>query len=129
LGWSGLWIGFALSTVLLWHGTFTINSLSHMLGNQRYDAGDDSRNNWLLALITLGEGWHNNHHYYMSSARQGFYWWEIDVSYYVLKLFGAVGLIWEIREPPARVFDYAARRPAAVAPTSDTPQITPAKAA
>jgi stearoyl-CoA desaturase (delta-9 desaturase) len=105
LGWSGLWIGFALSTVILWHGTFTINSLSHLFGSQRYDAGDDSRNNWLLALITMGEGWHNNHHYYMGSTRQGFYWWEIDATYYVLRCLGFFGLIWDIREPPARAFD------------------------
>jgi stearoyl-CoA desaturase (delta-9 desaturase) len=105
LGWSGLWIGFALSTVFLWHGTFTINSLSHLFGNQRYDAGDDSRNNWLLAIITMGEGWHNNHHYYMGSTRQGFYWWEIDVTYYVLKVLSFCGLIWDIKAPPARAYD------------------------
>ncbi|HEV8244740.1 MAG TPA: acyl-CoA desaturase, partial [Polyangiaceae bacterium] len=75
MGWSGLLIGFFLSTVLLWHGTFTINSLSHMLGKPRYDAGDASKNNWLLAIITMGEGWHNNHHHFMNSTRQGFFWW------------------------------------------------------
>jgi stearoyl-CoA desaturase (delta-9 desaturase) len=105
MGWSGLFIGFGLSTVLLWHGTFTINSLAHMLGKPRYDAGDDSKNNFLLALITLGEGWHNNHHYFMGSTRQGFFWWEIDISYYVLKVFSWIGLVWDIKEPPARVYD------------------------
>jgi stearoyl-CoA desaturase (Delta-9 desaturase) len=105
MGWSGLFIGFILSTVLLWHGTFTINSLSHMLGNQRYAAGDDSKNNWVLAIITMGEGWHNNHHHFMNSTRQGFYWWEFDMTYYVLRTFQAVGLVWDIMEPPARVYD------------------------
>jgi stearoyl-CoA desaturase (Delta-9 desaturase) len=107
MGWSGLLIGFFLSTVLLWHGTFTINSLSHMLGSQRYDANDTSKNNWVLAIITMGEGWHNNHHHFMNSTRQGFYWWEIDATYYVLRAFQAVGLVWDIKEPPARVYDSA----------------------
>ncbi len=105
MGWSGLFIGFALSTVLLWHGTFTINSLTHVIGKRRYATSDDSRNHWLLAIITLGEGWHNNHHYYQGCARQGFYWWEYDITYYVLRLLAAVGLIWDVREPPARVYD------------------------
>ncbi len=107
LGWSGLFIGFFLSTVLLWHGTFAINSLSHRVGTQRYDTGDASRNHWLLALLTLGEGWHNNHHFVMSSTRQGFYWWEVDVTYYLLRALAAVGVVWDLREPPARVFDPA----------------------
>lgn len=111
LGWSGLLIGFFLSTALLWHGTFTINSLSHMLGTKRYEAGDDSTNNWLLAIITMGEGWHNNHHHFMGSTRQGFYWWEVDVTYYILRAFQAVGLVWDIKEPPARVYDTARQLP------------------
>ena len=77
--------GFVVSTVLLYHATFTINSLCHLFGSRRYDTRDDSRNNWFLALITLGEGWHNNHHHYQSSANQGFFWWEIDISYYILR--------------------------------------------
>jgi stearoyl-CoA desaturase (Delta-9 desaturase) len=104
-GWSGLVIGFGLSTVLLWHGTFTINSLSHMLGKPRYKTGELSKNNWVLALITMGEGWHNNHHHFMNSTRQGFYWWEIDLTYYVLKGMSWLGLVWDLREPPARVYD------------------------
>jgi stearoyl-CoA desaturase (delta-9 desaturase) len=103
LGWSGLVVGFFLSTVLVYHGTFMINSLAHVYGKQRYVTGDDSRNNWLLALITLGEGWHNNHHHYQSSTRQGFRWWEIDVTYYILKAMSWVRLVWELREPPAEV--------------------------
>jgi stearoyl-CoA desaturase (delta-9 desaturase) len=102
-GWPGLVVGFFWSTVLLYHGTFFINSLAHVVGRQRYVTGDDSRNNWWLALITLGEGWHNNHHFYMSSTRQGFRWWEIDPTYYALKAMSWVGLVWDLREPPAAV--------------------------
>jgi stearoyl-CoA desaturase (Delta-9 desaturase) len=111
LGWSGLLIGFFLSTAILWHGTFTINSLSHMLGTQRYEAGDTSTNNWYLAIITMGEGWHNNHHHFMGSTRQGFYWWEIDITYYILRGLQAVGLVWDIKEPPARVYDVSTHLP------------------
>jgi stearoyl-CoA desaturase (Delta-9 desaturase) len=102
-GLPGLFTGFFLSTVILWHGTFTINSLSHVFGNRRYQTTDDSRNNWLLALITMGEGWHNNHHHYMLSTRQGFFWWEIDISYYCLKVLSWFGLVWDIREPPKEI--------------------------
>ena len=102
-GWSGLVVGFIWSTVLLWHGTFTINSLAHVIGSVRYKTKDDSKNHWLLALITLGEGWHNNHHYYQSSARQGFFWWEIDISYYIIKMLSFVGIVWDVREPPQHV--------------------------
>ncbi|MGJ8668009.1 MAG: acyl-CoA desaturase [Oceanococcus sp.] len=104
-GWSGFVVGFCLSTVLLWHSTFFINSLAHVYGKQRYLTGDDSRNNWWLALLTLGEGWHNNHHYYMASVRQGFYWWEIDVTYYLLKLLQLFGLVHDLKEPPAHIRD------------------------
>lgn len=102
-GWSALVIGFFLSTILLYHGTFTINSLSHVFGRRRFATSDTSRNNWLLAMITLGEGWHNNHHHYRSSTNQGFYWWEFDASYYVLRLLGLFGLVRETRRPPAEV--------------------------
>jgi stearoyl-CoA desaturase (delta-9 desaturase) len=94
-----LW-GYVVSTCVLMHATFTINSLAHVFGSRRYATTDTSRNNLLLALITFGEGWHNNHHHYMSSARQGFFWWEIDVSYYVLKVLSAVGLVWDLRPVP-----------------------------
>ena len=102
-GSFGLVWGFFVSTVLLWHGSFSINSLSHMFGNRRYATTDDSRNNWLLAVITTGEGWHNNHHHYQRSANQGFFWWEIDVTFYVLRALQAVGLIWDLRKPPETV--------------------------
>ena len=105
LGWSGLFIGFCLSTVLLWHGTFTINSLTHIVGKQRYVTGEYIKNSFILSLVTLGEGWHNNHHHYQASTRQGFYWWEIDITYYILKALSWVGLVWDLREPPARVYE------------------------
>jgi stearoyl-CoA desaturase (Delta-9 desaturase) len=97
-----LW-GYAFSTCLLLHATFTINSLAHLFGSRRYATTDTSRNNVFLALITLGEGWHNNHHHYMASARQGFFWWELDVSYYVLWALSKVGLVWDLRAVPEHV--------------------------
>jgi stearoyl-CoA desaturase (Delta-9 desaturase) len=102
-GWPLFVWGFCLSTVLLWHDTFTINSLSHLFGSRRYETSDTSRNNWLLALLTLGEGWHNNHHHYMASARQGFFWWEIDITYYTLKMLSWFGLVWDLRKVPAHM--------------------------
>lgn len=104
-GWSGLIVGFFWSTVLLWHGTFTINSLSHVFGGRRYATRDDSRNNALLALITLGEGWHNNHHYYPAAACQGFRWYEYDVTWYVLKLASWVGIASDLKRPPRWVVE------------------------
>jgi stearoyl-CoA desaturase (Delta-9 desaturase) len=95
--------GFLVSTVLLWHGSFSINSLSHMFGKRRYETSDDSRNNWALAILTTGEGWHNNHHHYQSSANQGFRWWEIDVTFYVLRVLEVFGLVWDLRRPPTAV--------------------------
>ncbi|SDF35960.1 stearoyl-CoA desaturase (delta-9 desaturase) [Bradyrhizobium brasilense] len=102
-GWPGLVVGFFWSTVLLYHATFCINSLAHVHGRRRYVTGDDSRNNWLLALFTMGEGWHNNHHAYQSSARQGFRWWEIDVTYYVLVTLSLLGIVWDLKAPPTQV--------------------------
>jgi len=102
-GLSGLIWGFVISTVALWHSTYSINSLAHVWGTRRYDTPDDSRNNALLGLLTMGEGWHNNHHHFCASARQGFLWWEIDLTYYILRGLQAVGLVWELREPPAHV--------------------------
>lgn len=102
-GLSGLLVGFCLSTVLVWHATFLVNSLAHVVGTRRFATADTSRNNWVIALFTLGEGWHNNHHHCMSSARQGFYWWEVDVTYYVLYVLGRMGVIWDLRPVPAGV--------------------------
>jgi stearoyl-CoA desaturase (delta-9 desaturase) len=106
LGTSGpqmlIW-GFFISSTVLFHATVTINSLDHMIGSRRYDTPDTSRNNWVLALITLGEGWHNNHHHYAISARQGFFWWEIDVTFYLLKLMSWLGIVSDLRPVPEHV--------------------------
>jgi len=102
-GFHALVWAFAVSQVLTWHGTFTINSLSHLWGGRRYKTGDDSRNNFVLAVITMGEGWHNNHHHYQVSARQGFFWWELDCTYYVLRVLAAVGLVWDLHGVPDHI--------------------------
>ena len=103
--WQMLVWGFCISTVALWHATFTINSLAHRFGSRRYATRDESRNNGWLALLTLGEGWHNNHHRYPAAARQGFYWWEIDISYLALKVLSALGIVWGLRPVPAAIRD------------------------
>lgn len=102
-GWPMLVVGFFWSTVVLYHCTFFINSLAHVHGRQRYVTGDDSRNNWWLAILTMGEGWHNNHHAYQRSMRQGFRWWEVDITAYVLTALSWVGLVWDLGQPPADV--------------------------
>lgn len=102
-GWSGLVVGFFWSTVLVYHATFCINSLAHVHGRKRYVTGDDSRNNWALALFTMGEGWHNNHHAFQSSVRQGFRWWEIDATYYILKALSGISVVWDLKTPPEQV--------------------------
>jgi stearoyl-CoA desaturase (delta-9 desaturase) len=123
-GWPGLFVGFFWSTVLLYHGTFCINSLAHVKGRKRYVTGDDSRNNWLLAIFTMGEGWHNNHHAYQSSVRQGFRWWEFDPTFYILTVLSWIGVVWDMKKPAhavlrneqrlgARVIDRAAAQLAA----------------
>lgn len=96
--------GFFISTVLAYHGTFAVNSLGHLFGRRRYPTKDNSRNNLLIALITLGEGWHNNHHYAPSSEQHGFYWWEIDISHYILKGLSWCGLVWDLQEPPSKAY-------------------------
>ena len=104
LGTSGpqmLAWGFFVSTVVLFHVTVTINSLAHRWGSRRFATHDDSRNNWVLALLTFGEGWHNNHHHYPGSVRQGFTWWEVDLTWYVLRAMSAVGLVWNLKTMPA----------------------------
>ena len=106
LGTNGLQLfvwGFVISTVVLFHGVATINSLSHVFGSRRFQTTDTSRNNWFLAIITLGEGWHNNHHHYCNSTRQGFFWWEIDITYYGLKMLEKLGLVWDLKPVPARM--------------------------
>jgi stearoyl-CoA desaturase (delta-9 desaturase) len=112
-GWPGLFWGFFLSTTLLWHSTYTINSLSHVFGKVRFQTGDRSKNNWMLALLTFGEGWHNNHHHYMASCRQGFRPWEIDITYYALRGLAALGVVRDLREPPAWMKETDASEPPA----------------
>jgi stearoyl-CoA desaturase (delta-9 desaturase) len=102
-GWSGLVVGFFASTVLLWHTTFSINSLAHLVGRRPYDTKDTSRNNRFLAVLTLGEGWHNNHHRYQAAARQGFRWWQLDITYYVLVVLSWLGIVRDLRPVPANV--------------------------
>lgn len=92
--------GFFVSTVVLFHATVTINSFAHRFGRRRFATRDDSRNNWVLALLTFGEGWHNNHHHYPGSARQGFRWWEVDFTYYTLKAMSALRLVWDLKPVP-----------------------------
>ena len=102
-GWQLLIWGYFLSTVILYHATFSINSLGHLYGSRRFSTKDNSRNNGWLALLTLGEGWHNNHHYWPSSARQGFLIHEIDITFYILKILERIGLIWNLRLPPVEL--------------------------
>ena len=104
-GWWALLWGFLVSNTLLWHGTFCVNSLAHAFGRRRYQTEDDSRNSFLIAIFTLGEGWHNNHHHYQRSERQGFYWWELDVTHMVLRVFSLFGLVRELHEPPRQIRD------------------------
>ena len=102
-GWGVfVWMGL-VATVALWHGTFVINSLCHVFGRRRFKTHDTSKNSLILALITFGEGWHNNHHYYPGSTRQGFYWWEIDLTYYSLKVLSWFGIVWDLNSVPERV--------------------------
>jgi stearoyl-CoA desaturase (delta-9 desaturase) len=114
-GWQMLVWGFFISTVFLLHGTLFINSLAHQMGSRRYNTGDDSRNSMVLALVTLGEGWHNNHHRYMNAARQGFYWWEIDPTYYALKALSWTRVIWNLRTVPEAAYREAEAREMSVA--------------
>lgn len=102
-GWPGLVIGFCWSTVAVWHVTFSVNSLCHLIGRRPHITGDQSRNNWLLALLTMGEGWHNNHHAYQASVRQGFRWWEYDPTFYILRVLSWFGLVWDLQVPPEAV--------------------------
>ena len=102
--------GFCVSTVVLYHCTFLVNSIAHRRGSRRYATKDESRNSFLLSLITFGEGWHNNHHRFPASARQGFFWWELDLSYYLLRMMQAVGLVWDLKPVPTRILDEGRER-------------------
>ena len=113
-GLPGLVWGFLVSTVALYHGTFLVNSACHLWGTRRFETTDRSKNLWWAAILTLGEGWHNNHHHYQSCARQGFRWWEVDMSYYAIRALGLVGIVWDIREPTEKAM--AAKRIDTAAP-------------
>ena len=104
-GWQMLVWGFFISTTALFHGTSCINSMAHLMGRRRYQTGDDSRNSFILAIVTLGEGWHNNHHRYQSATRNGFFWWEIDITYYLLRCLSWTGLIWGLKSVPDSVLE------------------------
>ncbi len=106
--------GFVISTVVLYHATFSINSLAHRWGRRRYATADDSRNNFWLALLTFGEGWHNNHHHCQSSERQGFFWWEIDATHYALAALARLRLVWDLRAPARDVYATVPRESSAV---------------
>jgi len=101
-GWSCVVWGFLASTVFLYHCTFLVNSVCHLMGTRRFETTDASRNNWWVAILTFGEGWHNNHHHYPSSARQGFKWYEFDPTYYMLKVLSWFGIVWDLRQPTER---------------------------
>ena len=102
-GWQMVAWGFFVSTTVLFHVSCLVNSAGHRTGRRRYATDDHSRNSLWLALLTFGEGWHNNHHYYPVSARQGFYWWEVDLSYYALRGMQMVGLVRDLRPLPRAV--------------------------
>ena len=104
-GWAGLVIGFGASTIAVWHGTFLVNSLAHVVGRRRYATSDTSRNSLVIALLTNGEGWHNNHHHYQASARQGFRWWEWDPTYYVLWSLSKVGIVRDLKQPTPAILE------------------------
>lgn len=106
-GWGGLLIGFFLSTVLLWHATFLVNSMAHVIGRRRFATPDTSRNSLVIALLTGGEGWHNNHHYLPASSRQGFTWWEIDPTWYALRVLSWFRVVRDPKDPPARLLEQA----------------------
>lgn len=97
-----LW-GFVVSTVACSNATFSINSIDHMFGSRRYETPDTSRNNLLMAILTLGEGWHNNHHHYAVTARAGFYWWEVDITYYLLVVLSWLGIVKNLRRLPVKI--------------------------
>ena len=123
--WSGLVWGFVVSTIAVLHATALINSLAHVWGSRRFETADQSRNNALLAVLTLGEGWHNNHHDQMNAARQGVRWWEIDMTYYSLWVLARLGIVWDIRgrKSPARLKVSSVLTPAVLAPAVLVPAL------
>lgn len=120
-GFPWLVWGFCLPTMTLAHATFAINTVNHMFGSRRFETQDESRNNPITAFLAVGEGWHNNHHRYQRAARNGFYWWEFDVTWYVIRAMAAIGLAWDVQRVPQRIYDEAravkAKRTAAAVPS------------
>jgi len=106
-GWQLVMWGFFLSTALVYHVTFCVNSVTHVVGNKRFKNPDESRNSWWVAMLTFGEGWHNNHHRYPHSARQGMYWWEFDLTYLILRLLEKIGLVWQLKTYPKSIYTEA----------------------
>jgi stearoyl-CoA desaturase (delta-9 desaturase) len=127
-GWIGLVLGFFVSTVILYHTTFAINSLCHMFGSRRYETGEESKNSLWLALLTMGEGWHNNHHHYPLSARQGFFWYEIDITYYILLGLEKLGIVWDLQAPPKRILQPEAMIPRKADSVDEVPEAATARA-
>jgi stearoyl-CoA desaturase (delta-9 desaturase) len=127
-GFPWLIWGFCLPTVTLAHATFAINTINHLFGSRRFDTIDESRNNALTAFFAVGEGWHNNHHRYQQAARNGFYWWEFDPTWYVIRAMAALGLVWDVQHVPARIYDEARATKArkvglSITATSDRPAV------
>ena len=119
-GWMGLVVGFFISTVILYHTTFSINSLCHMFGSRRYETGELSKNSLWLAILTMGEGWHNNHHHYPLSARQGFFWYELDITYYILLGLEKLGLVWDLKRSSRATLPQAQEAFTAINKSSET---------
>jgi stearoyl-CoA desaturase (delta-9 desaturase) len=99
--------GFCLPTMTLSHATFCINSVNHMFGSRRFETVDESRNNVLTAFFAVGEGWHNNHHRYQRAARNGFYWWEFDPTWYIIRGMAALRIAWDLQSVPKRIYEEA----------------------
>jgi len=106
-GFTSVAIGFALGVVSIIHLGSAVNYFCHGRGKRRFETNDNSTNNWVIAILSMGEGWHNNHHHYPRSAKAGFYWWEIDVMYWIICLFEKFGLVWDVCRPPQKVYDFA----------------------
>jgi len=104
-----VWAWF-IATVALWHATFMVNSVCHLWGSRPFDADDASTNNWLVAVLALGEGWHNNHHKFAYSARHGLEWWQFDLTWVLLRGMEKLGLVSELRRPRRRMLERARAR-------------------
>jgi stearoyl-CoA desaturase (Delta-9 desaturase) len=121
-GWQLLVWGMFVSTIAVYHVTYLVNSATHLIGTRRYETKDDSKNSMVVALLTFGEGWHNNHHYYPNSTRQGFFWWEIDITYYTLNFMGMLGLVWDLKSVPERIMYPKPKAAPAPVPTELQPE-------